>query len=323
MAHALTYRKNGYVEFAALGERNAVWHGLGQYITEEDAKDIGLIQKQAGMDWSIAESAVQFQTAQGCMQDNSKKVLYRDDSLDVLSVVSSEYHVVQPKEVIEFFKEFITLNQMKFSAAGTLFGGKRFWCTAEIGKDAFIVDGDKVQGFLLLMTSADGTLSTQAKFTSTRVVCNNTLQIALAESGKRIRQTHSSVFDEKKMKLDMGLIDQSWDNFIGNLKLLANTKVVDAQADAFFKKLVGCAADNAVPMNMGQQRKYDALHYFYQSGAGAEMSHGTAWGILNAVTEMETHGTGRGDKSHQFNKSELGTGASVKMQAMQDLLALV
>ena len=53
------------------------------------------------------------------------------------------------------------------------------------------------------------------------------------------------------------------------------------------------------------------------------MSHGTAWGILNAVTEMETHGTGRGDKSHQFNKSELGTGASVKMQAMQDLLALV
>lgn len=316
MAHQLTYRKNGYVEFAATGPRSAVWHQLGQYIPE--GASVEEMKAAAGMDWMIEKSPVLFNNGQDIQTDESRNVLYRSDSKDVLSVVSSEYHIVQPSEVLEFFDEFVKANSMKLSAAGTLFGGKRFWATAELQKDAFVVEGDKVEGYLLLVTSADGTLATQARFTSTRVVCSNTLQVSLgAESAKAVKQHHGRKFDPRQMKLDMGLIDSQWNTFIDKLRNLADTKVQDYQAQAFFNKLINPQA--AAELNMGQQRKLDALLHFYKSGAGAEYSHGTAWGLLNAVTELETHGTGRSDPSHQFNKSEMGTGAVTKLQALQML----
>lgn len=316
--HQLTARRNGFIEFAALGDRKEVWHGLGQYLP--DGQTIEQWQTAAGMDWDILESNVRFQTAEGLKVDTQNKVLYRSDSTDVLGIVSEEYHVVQPKEVLEFFREFTETNKMKLSAAGTLFGGKRFWATAEVGKNAFIVPGDEIKAQLLLVTSADGSLSTQAKFTSTRTVCNNTLQVALRDNGSRVRKTHASAFDPKQFKVDLGLIDTSWDAFVTNLKGFAEKKVTDQVAEEFFKKLVN--PKNIDPTKLTVSRQTDALMHFYKNGAGAEFSYGTQWGILNAVTEMATHGTGKRDASHQFNNSEFGVGNSLKNEALSQLLAL-
>ena len=318
MAHALTERKNGFIEFAALGERKAVWHGLGQYL--EEGQGISQWKTAAGMDWEIFSSPVMYQAFMETKIDASRQVLFRSDSHDMLSVVSSEYKIVQPGEVLEFFREFTNLNQMKLSAAGTLFGGKRFWATAELGKEAFIVDGDKIEGYLLLVTSADGTLSTQAKFSSTRVVCNNTLNVALSEQNKVVRKTHASQFDAREFKVDLGLIDKGWDNFVTNLKSLADQKVVQDEANEFFARLVNPKNDSAMKESLGYIRQMQALQHFYKNGSGAEMSHGTKWGLLNAVTEMHTHGSGRSGADSQFDKSEFGKGASVKQEALDLLL---
>jgi phage/plasmid-like protein (TIGR03299 family) len=315
MAHQLTQRKNGFIEFAASGNRSEVWHKLGQYLPE--GQSIEQWQVAAGMDWEIFESNVRYQTPEGITVDPSRKVLYRSDGFDVLSVVSDEYCVVQPKQVLEFFREFTEINQMKLSAAGTLFGGKRFWAIAELDKSAEIVDGDTINGYLLLTTSADGTLSTQAKFTSTRVVCNNTLSIALNEKGKVVRKTHASEFNAKEFKVDLGLIDSGWDKFVTNLKNLANQKVSDDFAKEFFAKLA--LPNGKTPI--GLERNVDALMHFYQKGAGSEMHYGTKWGVLNAVTEMQTHGTFRSARDRQFDKSEFGTGDKVKTLAYFDLVA--
>ncbi len=314
MAHQLTARMNGFIEFAALGERQAVWHRLGQYLPE--GQSIEQWQTAAGMDWDISESSVSFNTANGLRSDPTRKVLYRSDTEDVLSVVSDDYHVVQPREVLEFFREFTENNSMKLSAAGTLFGGRRFWATAEMGKSFEVVQGDKVEGFLLLTTSADGTLSTQAKFTSTRVVCNNTLGIAL-QGGAKVRKTHRSAFDPQEFKVDMGLIDAGWENFIQNTRKLADEKVAEEEAKSFFMRLINPKSEDTT--KIGIVRQFDALMHFYKNGAGAEFSHGTKWGLLNAVTEMQTHGTGRGDRSSQFNSSEFGKGADIKAQAFAAL----
>jgi len=315
MAHELTQRKNGFIEFAATGQRNEVWHRLGQYLPE--GQSIEQWQEAAGMEWSIYESTMRYQTPDGITADPSRKVLYRSDGFDVLGVVSDEYHVVQPKEVLEFFQEFTELNQMKLSAAGTLFGGKRFWAIAELDKFAEIVPGDKIKGHLLLVTSADGTLSTQAKFTSTRVVCNNTLAVALGEKGKVVRKTHASEFDAREFKVDLGLIDSGWDNFIGNLKKLAEQKVTDDFAKEFFAKLTQPKGKTTI----GQERTIDALMHFYSKGTGSEMHYGSKWGLLNAVTEMQTHGTFRTVRDRQFDKSEFGTGDKLKTQAYFQLVA--
>lgn len=319
MAHQLTVRKNNFVEFAALGNRTNVWHGLGQYL--EEGQSIEQWQESAGMDWMVYESAVRFNTIKGQSIDNTRKVLYRSDTEDVLGVVSSDYHVVQPSEILEFFREFTNLNKMKLSAAGTLFGGKRFWATAELGKDAYIVDGDKIEGYLLLTTSADGTLSTQAKFTSTRVVCNNTLTVALNQKDKyTARCTHLKKWDANEFKINMNLIDQGWDNFVANLKNLANQKVEEQDAKEFFDTLINPKKDSDERNKIGYVRQFDAMMHFYKHGAGSEFSYGTKWGLLNAVTELQTHGSGKRDQSHQFDVSEFGKGDTIKTKALEMLI---
>lgn len=322
MAHALTQRKNGFIEFAASGPRTAVWHKLGQYLEENASIDTW--KKQAGMDWSINQSPVIYQAGDEQITDPRLQVLYRsDDPSTRLGVVSNDYKIVQPGEVLEFFRDLTENHGMRLSAAGTLFGGTRFWATADVGKSTYISNGDKVDGYLLLMSSADGTSSTVAKFCATRVVCNNTLQIALNEKTRNaIRITHARQFDPKEVKIDLGLIDTAWDGFITNIKTLAQKSIDDRAAQEFFARLV-TPADSTIDMDkLGTQRHVDALMHFYKSGAGAEMTYGTRWGALNAVTELYTHGNGKRNESKQFESSETGSAANMKMEAYKRLLAM-
>lgn len=316
MAHNLTQRKNGFIEFAALGLRKECWHGLGQYL--EEGQTIEQWKIAAGMDWEVFSSPVIYQAGIEQKVDDSRQVLFRSDNQDVLSVMSKDYKIVQPGEVLEFFNDLVVAHGMKLSAAGTLFGGKKYWAIAELGKSATIVGSqDLINGHLLLTTSADGTMATTAKVTSTRVVCNNTLQVALSGAGKVLKCNHSKVFDPKEFKIDLGLIDQSWDNFIGKLRSLANTEVHSLEAKSFFEKYTN---PQGKEKTMQMERQLDALWYFYQHGAGHELSFGTQWGLLNAVTEMHTHQTSRIDPSRRFDNSEFGKNNSEKNRAYQMLL---
>lgn len=322
MAHELTQRSNGFIEFAAAGDRNAVWHRLGQYLTYDAS--IETWKQEAGMEWEIKSSPLMYSGLNGQpIVDESMRVLYRSDSEHRLGIVSKDYKVVQPGEVLEFFRDLTEANNMKLSAAGTLFGGTKFWATAEIGKEAYISSGDRIDGYLLLMSSADGTSSTIAKLTSTRVVCNNTLQIALnGKSRSAVKITHAKQFDPKSVKIDMGLIDTAWDGFIENIRTLANKTMSDDSARDFFARIITPEEKTVDLELLKTQRHVDAMMHFFKNGAGADMTYGTRWGALNAVTELFTHGNGKRDSSHQFMSSETGTNSSIKMNAMECLLAM-
>lgn len=326
MAHELTQRQDGTYEFASLKSlREEVWHKLGNYLDE--GSSIEEWKKAAGMDWQINDSPVQFQSAEGEMlvQDDIK-VLYRSDNKFRLGVVGQAYNAVQPGEVLEFFRDLTEVNDMKLSAAGTLFGGKRYWAIADLGLDAQVVDGDKITGHLLLTSSADGSLATTAKFTSTRVVCNNTLTVAMGEKSLRnvIKVSHARKFDAKEVKVDLGLLHSTWGGFIENLKTLSNKKMEDDAAKMFFAKLIAPKEfdiDNTDLLLA--QRSVDQLMSLFKTGTGAEMSAGTRWGALNAVTELYTHGGQRKrDASNQFNDSELGDWATMKSKALTQLLTM-
>lgn len=316
MAAELTTRKNGFIEFASLASREEPWHRLGSRL--QDGQSIEEWQKAAGMDWEIFTSPVMYQAFMDTKIDASRNVLFRSDNHEVLSVMSADYKIVQPGEVLEFFRDLVEQHGLTLSAAGTLFGGKKYWATAELGKSAEVVGGDAINGYLLLTTSADGTMATTAKVTSVRTVCNNTLQFALAGNGKVLKCSHNKTFDPKQFKIDLGLIDAGWDNFISNLQSLAVQHVYQSDVDAFFKKIVGV---EGAEVTMGEQRQLDALHHFYDNGAGHEFAKGTKWNLLNAVTEMHTHQTARIDANHRFNNSEFGKNAAEKIKAYNLLTA--
>ena len=325
MAHELTLnRLSSKYEFAYAG--SPAWHGLGAELSE--GASIDTWKQESGLNWEVMESAVRYSAFDGKTTHEltfpDKRVLFRSDTKDSLAIVSADYHVVQPGEVLEFFRDITEKQGYSLSAAGSLFGGKRFWATANVGKSMNAVDDDTINGQLLLVTSVDGTLATQAKFVSTRVVCNNTLTIAMGETGKSVRKTHASAWDASAFKLDLGLIDSGWEKFSASIKKLTDIKVSDSFALQFFQSEFFDKEKSAEDQGIGNIKRVNTLMDLYRSGAGAEYSKGTAYGILNAATELFTHGiTKSRDTSHQFWNSHFTKDDALKTKVYQNLLETV
>jgi phage/plasmid-like protein (TIGR03299 family) len=194
---------------AYVGEKP--WHGLGNQLAPR--QPIEVWQKQAGMDWQIESAEVRF--VAGSHANGSglgaihafpeQRVLYRSDSKEPLSVVSSRYQVVQPRDVLEFYRDLTEVGGFELETAGVLKDGKKLWALARTGQSVALKGKDTVNGYLLLATACDGTLATTAQHTSVRVVCNNTLQIALGDSTGAIKVPHRSQFDAQAVKRQLGI----------------------------------------------------------------------------------------------------------------------
>ena len=318
MAHEIDF-SNNRANMAFTGSRQAVWHGLGQELQEDTS--IEDWKTAAGLDWEVIPADVQYviPAAQSFLPPDVKtmpnrKVLYRSDTSEALSVVSGDFKIVQPGEVVDFFRDLTAQNNMKLSTAGSLFGGRRFWALAELGKDFEVTSGDTVSGYLLLTTAVDGSLQTTAKFVSTRVVCQNTLNISLSEANKNlIRVSHRSQWDADQVKLDLGVMDAAWIDFMSNIRKLANTPTSDATARTFFADML--RNPDQKELTKVQEKKAENLFHLYKNGVGADMSGDSYWGILNAVTEAYTHGTGRRAADHQFWDNYYGAQSSIKDRA--------
>jgi len=320
MSAEITIRTDGKAEFAYAGE--AAWHGLGNQLTDGASIEDWVVE--AGLTWEVFQSPVQYTSHEGQHFFDNKRVLFRSDTKEPMSIVGKDYKIVQPIDVLEFFRDLTALHGMKLSAAGSLFGGKRFWATAEIGKSFEAVSKDHVNGYLLLVTSIDGTLATTAKLTSTRTVCNNTLTVALNDHSKRVvKKSHRVEWDATQVKMDMGLIDESWEKFASSIKKLAEVKVSDKFVQDYFQKKFYIDGVLAEDQPTGRIKEVATLLDRYKSGAGAEYSNGTAWGIVNSVTDLFTHGNGRKrDQSHMFWQSHFGRAEKIKNEVLADMLAL-
>lgn len=307
---------NNRANFAFVGSRDKIWHREGFEIAENASLDEWIIQ--SGLSFKIESSPAFMQVGEEFIQLEDKKVLFRGDTKVALSVVGKDFKIVQPKEVVEFFRDLVEKHDMKLSTAGSLFGGRRFWALAELGKDFEVTSGDKIVGNLLLTTAADGSLCTQARFVSTRCVCSNTLNIALKEKSQNVvKVSHRQQWDPEKAKMDLGLIDEGWYNFMKNVRVLSSKKVTDKQAKDFYKDLIYPSNKEATKID---EKKVDKLMDLYKSGTGADMSYGTYWGIINGITEAYTHGTGRRAPDHQFWDSYYGNQSQLKEKAFERAL---
>lgn len=320
----ITEREGGFFEFGYRGE--PAWHGLGQELADD--ADIDTWKIQAGLDWTVKENKINYSVISNGEVINKifpeKKVLYRSDNTNPLSIVGEGFKIVQPGEVLEFFRDLVTNHGMKLSAAGSLFGGTRFWATAETGNSSNVIPNDAINGFLLLTTSVDSTLATTARFCATRTVCSNTLNVALNEKNQNvIRKTHKSEWDPTDIKINLGLLNESWDTFMLNNQKLTTIKMSDKAVLSFFQDEFFNPELAANDQTWGVIKKINCLQQLYNNGAGAEMGYGTAWGALNAVTNLFTHGDGRKrNESRAFWDSYYGGAAETKSRVYNNLLKL-
>lgn len=297
------------------------WHGLGNKLSSKSP--ISVWAKQAGMEWRIQESPVYFQT--GDDRDHAlfddQKVLYRSDTGAPLSVVSQRFQVVQPRDVLEFYRDLTKAHGFTLETAGVLKGGRKVWALAKTNMSANIKGNDMMNGYLLLATGCDGTLATTAQFTSIRVVCNNTLAISLKSGAAAVKVPHSTTFNAKAVKQQLGLSSASWDNFVYQMKKLSERKIKSNEAEAFVASLL--TDPGAKFTNERAVKKVLELYAGHGRGAELASSKGTAFGLLNAVTEFVDHERRARSTDYRLDSAWFGTGANLKNNALDQAIALV
>jgi len=307
------------------------WHGLGNKLTPKQPLEVWA--RAAGMNWSIEEAEVRFVAAGNRSLGSihafpEQKVLYRSDTQAPLSVVSARYQVVQPAEILEFYRDLTEVSGFQLETAGVLKEGRKLWALAKTGQSATLKGKDQVNGYLLLATACDGTLATTAQFCSVRVVCNNTLQIALGDSAGAIKVPHRSQFDAQAVKRQLGIAVSSWDAFMVRMKALSERKVSDAVAEKFLRRVLTYSTTTTADRDATavNERAIKAVAQLYAGrGKGAEMASasGTAWGLLNAVTEYVDHHRRARSDDNRRDAAWFGSGAALKEKAWDEILKLV
>lgn len=306
------------------------WHGLGNPLSPKQS--IETWQKQAGMDWTIESADVRFVAGQAGSGLGSihafpeQRVLYRSDTKAPLSVVSSRYQVVQPRDVLEFYRDLTEVGGFELETAGVLKDGKKLWALAHTGQSVSLKGRDEVNGYLLLATACDGTLATTAQFTSIRVVCSNTLQVALDDSAGCVKVPHRTQFDATAVKRQLGIATSSWDGFMVRMKALADRKVNDAAAETFFRRVLTYPVSSSVPMpatNDSAVRVVQSLYAGRGKGATLASASGTAWGLVNSITEFVDHQRRARSEDHRRDAAWFGAGATIKQRAWDEAMKLV
>jgi phage/plasmid-like protein (TIGR03299 family) len=299
------------------------WHGLGNKLPV--GQSIETWQQAAGMDWDIMESPTMYAVPSPggftFRTNTESKVLFRSDNMAALSVVSNRYKAVQPRQVLEFYRDLVSVGGFELETAGVLKGGKKLWALAKTNQQASLKGGDQVKAYLLLATSCDGTLATSAFFTSVRVVCNNTLQLAVDGAEGVIKVPHSTTFDPDQVKQQLGLGMSSWDQFQRSIKKLASRPVSEFEAKRYLVEVLG---DPANPFELQPKPVKTAYELFSGQGLGAGMSSSknTAWGLLNSVTELTDHRRAARSPDTRLDSAWFGLGAQVKAKAFEEALKL-
>ncbi len=305
------------------------WHHLGNQLPPKQS--IELWAEKAGMDWDITEAPVRYATdpldvGNSLKTFDEQKVLFRSDTKRPLSVVSGRYQVVQPRAVLEFYRDLTEISGYELETAGVLKEGRKFWALAKIGREAKLKGDDLVKGYLLLATSCDGTLATTATPTTIRVVCNNTLTMALDRANGAVKVPHSTKFDAGAVKARLGVAVAHWDEFMYRMKALSERAVKDEEASRFFLKvLCGTEGTPDPTQRLMNQRALKRVHELYAGhGHGAELQSAkqTAWGLLNAVTEYVDHERRARSQDHRLDIAWFGRGAVVKDRALEHALQL-
>ena len=308
------------------------WHGMGAQVDANASIDVW--QQQAGLCWTAERSSVQYTAGNQPVVWTDKDVLYRSDNNRPLSVVSKDYCVVQPKEVLGFFDELCRVNDFEIETVGALKEGRRVWAMAKAGKSAMIKD-DEVRPYLLLATSYDGSLATTCCFSAVRVVCANTMNAVLRDTNNKhsLSVPHSTVFNAAAAKITLGLNLSSWELFLHNSTLMAEKNLTKTEQDLFMIELLAPSynhnktgkevkeAEDKVRTSKTYTRVME-LFNGKQLGTGQDAINGSMYGLLNAFTQYIDHEHGRTNDS-RTTASLFGQGSKIKTKAYELALDFV
>lgn len=281
------------------------WHGLGAQIT--DPGDLDRCRAEAGLDWDVSlEPVVLARTGEAVTCGNA---VVRSDTGESISLVGTGFRPLSNRDAFEWFRPWVESGEATIETAGELHGGARVWVLAKVKNTAFDVgDGDKIDPYILLAHGHGGTytLSIRAGMTAVRVVCNNTLSMALGSGvGKgtnlvKIPHTKGAAASLENVKAAIEHVRRHCGAVADVYRALTRVQIPNDEAiDAFLAVVYG---PPKAPKGDKPARtpRADEIKRLFVEGTGQDLSsaRGTAWGLWQALTEYETHHA-RGEKAAQ------------------------
>ena len=307
--------------FAYTGEEP--WHRLGTKLTPDADMDTWLAE--SGLNYELETRPVYVpqgsSAALGLPEDNFRAVY--SPAYGVLSIVSPYYHPVQPRAVLEFFRELCEgILGYKMETAGVLRDGKAYFALARVPL-SFQVTKEDYNTFLLVSSSADGSSATIARTVMTRVVCANTLAMAFGEKDRTsyVSLSHRCDIDairwqDVKDQLGVGSFEE---RAIAYTKWAEELEERRVNAESFFRHITGIDEDME---KLTRKSPLVKLLRANENAPGA--TPGTLYGALNATTFFTDHMVRSRHAGNAVWSSQFGNGAALKSKAVnycQELLA--
>lgn len=311
MAHLIEFN-HGKASMAWAGE--TPWHGLGTQVSNDLTPQE--MMEAAGVNWEVATINSFIRLPNGQEVDTGDAALVRLSDNKILDNVSSDWIPNQNATAFEFFNEFVAAGDMEMHTAGSLKGGQIVWAMAKV-KDGFtLANGDTVESHLLFTNPHKYGQAIDVRFTPVRVVCNNTLSLAISQKVKdRVRFGHRKEFDATKAKDMLNVIHGQLENYKQAAEFLCTKRWNDEMLTKYFGDVFPVYKTKAETKKELSKNAVTALEIVGKQ-PGFEYGEGSWWQAFNAVTFMTNHVIGETSDS-RVNGLFFGTSANTNVDALK------
>lgn len=263
--------------------REKPWHGLGTRVETELTSADALVA--AGLDWRVTADPIYDSFGR---EIEGYRANVRSSDASVLGIVSDRYTIVQNAEAFEFTDSLVG-EGLVYDTAGSLKGGKRIWLLGKL-PERYIV-GDKVEPYICFTNTHDGTGAVRACMTPIRVVCNNTLNLALSQASRAWSTPHKGDVQKRleEARNTLKLADEYMNALKDQAEYFAYQRMTEGEAEHVIDEIIDLPKDATDRQKKTANEVKEQITVCMLAPDLAKFV-GTKWGFLNAISDYVGHG---------------------------------
>lgn len=259
-----------------VGDR--AWHGLGTRLDNPVNSEEAL--RIAKLDWSIEQVPIYA----GTKQVDGYLGNIRSDTKECMGIITQKYKVLQNKDAFAFVDDIMNQDEIecKYESAGSLYNGKRVWMLAKMPN--FFLVGDEVESYLFITNSHDGKSSVRVGVTNVRIVCNNTLQLAINTASRTWSARHMGSIEGRKQEAmeTLGFAQKYITAMNERAEQMASTK---ANINKFVNLLFPFNEEASERIKRNTKEIQDFIINVHNTKDDLANFKNTAWGCYNAFAD--------------------------------------
>lgn len=264
--------------------REKPWHGLGTKVEEAPTSADAL--RLAGLDWQVIQEPIYTDTGE---RISGYKANVRDSDRKVLGVVTDRYKIIQNQEAFAFTDSLLG-EGVRYETAGALQEGRKVWLLARLPRE-YIISGERISPYLVFSNTHDGSGAVKVALTPIRVVCNNTLNLALNTASRSWSMIHTGNIKNKvwEAKNTLFMAEEYMEKLGKEFENLRKRKLSDQQVKEYIKLLLPMEKNATAMQSKNIMKLRNDMRSRYYDAPDLKEVGNSAYRFINAVSDFATH----------------------------------